>query len=1082
MQVKLIANPGKCIDVGILLIIASATTVALLRFPEYRLGLIPTRKLLPPAVLLLTFAGLVMAIFSRFIWLRRRLREKIAHKILFFTALILIFSGGGAGFLATIFMGGYSEHALKYHLQQDNDRLASTLNQEIAKRRQEIAALAKDQRLKSLLGGGVGIDSQYNGLQDAVEDRAQQISPDWLALRNAEGQLKFQLGNVTASDRGLPLRWGYLGQAWLLRDPHSLQFLVRVREPIRSNGFVFGFLEAILPLQSDHFSELALHESNPGHTVVVCARGPAGALCLPGLANENPEFITDRQLQSNGPEFRALRAEHGVVIRPSRQQNGHAGPMIVAYAPVGNTGLGMVSQISARELFRSLIATSRMVLLLIPIILITGLGLLYWQLRPMVRELYDSQQRVRIALDYSGVGMMLFGKDGRIQEANNALLALLGFSEDELRRLPSVLSLLHPDDLEKGAGSVAAIFTELSGGYCAQRRYRRKSDDFIWVRLHVAPIFGEHGSASFAIVFVQDVNEVLGKADALRRNHTFLQAVLDNMTDGVVACDERGYIQYTNALIDCQHERVNRSIGLDEWASGHKLLHPDRRPASLTERPLSRAFHGEIVSGAEFLAHSGKGDLRQLQISSYPLYDERRDFVGAVAISRDVTEIRTAHARAHWMAFHDSLTELPNRNKLLEYIGQAMARARGSKKEVALLMIGIDRFKAINDALGHVVGDQLLVQVSARLRSILREGELLAHLGSEEFAVVLEYMHDVHASIERAEQVCRAFESPLVLGAREIQVSTHVGIARYPADGDDVSAVFSRADIAMHEAKKKGAAQWSLYRRGLYARQRQVLEMEGALRRALNTSEFVPYYQAKVDIATDRIIGAEALLRWKHPEQGLVAPVEFIPILEETGLIVPAGKWVLNAVCAQQAQWRREGVAIVPIAVNCAVAQLQDDQFINDAQNALQRHSLDPSLLEIEITESVLMQAPEKIARLIEKLRGLGILTGIDDFGTGYSSLAYLKSLPVSSLKIDRAFVKDLPMGVRDMAITKAVLSLARELGLRVVAEGVENMGQFEFLRCHGCDAYQGYLFSRPVPAGDFAALLQKNGPMISIS
>ena len=1082
MQRNLNINLDRYLDISVLLIAALAASVTLLRLPEYQAGLIRTQEFLPTPVVFLVFAGIVMALFSRFAWLRRLLRERMDRKILVAAGLALVFAGVGSGLLATTLMGRHAQRVLRTRLQYDNDRLALTLSREIRNRGQDVAALAEDQRVMSLLDASSGIDSQRSGLEDAVEDRAQQISPEWLVLRNVQGQIVYRIGRFTATDAGLPVQWPYPGQAWLLRDPHSLQFIVRVLMPIRKNGRVLGHLEAVLPLQSDYFSELALHENDPGHTVVVCARQQGGALCLPGHANEHPQFMTEPQRPTDAPEFLALHAEHGVVIRPTRRQNGNEDAMIVAYAPVGSTGLGMVSQISARELFSSLITTSRTVLLLIPVLLLAGLAFLRWQLRPMVRRLHDSQQRVRIGLDYSGVGMAIFGRDGRILEANGALVDILGYSEEELRRLPSVLSLLHPEDLEQATRSVADIFTDLSGAYCAQRRYRRKSGDFIWVRLHVAPVLGERGSVTMAIAFVQDVSELLAKADALRRSHTFLQAVLDNMTDSVVACDEQGQIQYTNALIDCQREPTERPMDLDEWARDHALLHPNRRPASFAERPLSRAFRGEVVAGAEFLAYSGTGELRQIQISSYPLHDAQQTFMGAVAISRDLTEIRTAHAHAQWLAYHDPLTELPNRNKLLEHTEHAIARARRTRKEIVLFILEINRFKAINDTLGHMVGDQVLVQVAARLRSSLRGAETLGHVGDDEFAVVSEHMPNMQAVTERAEQLRQALKAPLLLGTKEIHVSASMGIARYPADGDDVSALFSRADIAMHEAKKKGAGQWALYERGLYARQRQMFEMEGGLRKALDATEFVPYYQPKVDVATGRIVGAEALLRWKHPEQGLVAPAEFIPILEDTGLIVPVGTWLLNKVCAQQAHWRKDGISIVPVAVNCAVAQLQNDGVLGVVQDALVAHALDPRMLELEITESVLMQAPERVAALIAQLRVMGVDTAIDDFGTGYSSLAYLKRLPASALKIDRAFIKDLPNDAEDIAITKAVLLLARELGLRVVAEGVETAEQLEFLRSHGCDTYQGYFCSRPVPADEFASLLRKQDRLISMS
>jgi diguanylate cyclase (GGDEF)-like protein/PAS domain S-box-containing protein len=1058
------------LDLGILAVAALGAIVFVFHLVQYRMGMMAPGAVLPLPLLLLLSAGAAAGLRRRFPWLQRAYRRREDRKILLAAAAGLMLTGLVTGLLATGLMAHHSRRMITAHLESDRDVLARGLNAALLARGRELASFAANPLLAQILdapapAAAAGRSPWSAGTQPG---RVKRFEPPGFVIRNLRGLVVAGASDALV-DPALPLHLPLPGKAWLLREPGSLMFFLRMELPILQDGRLLGSLTATMPLPAVSVFAAGSVDRHVGSAFVVCARSNAGTSCLPDRAR----FEAAGATKDADPMSMALRGAKGLAA--ARGPDGRA--WMTAYAPVGETGLAFILQKPERVLFAPLIDTARNVMLALPALVLLGLALLRWQLRPMVRRLHDSEQRLRSAFDYSGMGMVLFARDGRIREANAALTDMLGFSVRELRALPSVLDLLHPEDRPQGTWSVADIFSDFPSAYCAQRRYRRKAGDYIWVRLHVSPVFNEQGQVDQAVAFVQDVSELLAKSDALRRQHSFLQAVLDNMTDGVVACDENGRLHYMNHAAELQQGRPMRPAEPPEWGQVHALRHADMRPVALEDLPLWRALHGEVVVGAELQAVSDQGDTRKLQISSHPLRDPNGVFLGAVAIARDLTQIRLAQERLRWLAYHDALTGLPNRNQLFERIEQAVARVAHRASHVALFFLEVNRFKSINDTLGHAFGDQLLVEVGARLRAALHDTELLAHVGGDEFVVLSEDVRDADAAAAGAGQLMQALAPPFQLDGRVVHISANMGVAMYPADGDTVSSLFSRADIAMDESKKKGPGQWSLYERGLYARQRRMFELEGALRHALDAAEFVPYYQAKVDVRTGRIVGAEALLRWQRSEREIVAPDAFVPLLEDTGLIVPVGAWMLDAVCAQQARWRREGLEVVPVAVNCAAAQLQRSDLLGLVRRVLREHGLDAGLLELEITEGVLMHDPDRVAVLIADLRALGVRASIDDFGTGYSSLAYLKSLPVSTLKIDRAFIKDLPDDAEDSAITQAVLGLGHALGLRVVAEGVETTEQLEFLRAHGCHEYQGYYGSHPVPADEFAALLRAQGP-----
>jgi diguanylate cyclase (GGDEF)-like protein len=408
----------------------------------------------------------------------------------------------------------------------------------------------------------------------------------------------------------------------------------------------------------------------------------------------------------------------------------------------------------------------------------------------------------------------------------------------------------------------------------------------------------------------------------------------------------------------------------------------------------------------------------------------------------------------------------------MDHLNESMTRARLNDRLVALLFLDLDRFKVINDTLSHDTGDQILQSVFQRLKKCVRHSDTVARLGGDEFAILLTHIAQTSDIAPIAQEILDALCQPLQLGEHEVFVTASMGISIYPYDGDETGILLQHADIAMHQAKDRGKNNYQFYTTEMNTRSVGQLNLESALRRGLERREFLIHYQPQVDLQSGRIVGVEALIRWQHPERGLVSPAEFIPLLEETGLIVPVGEWVLQSACEQARAWEDAGISPTYVSVNLSARQFGAASFLAVVDQLRKEARLDARLLELEITESVLMQEGDNSLQTLEALQAMGIRIAIDDFGTGYSSLAYLKRFPIHTLKIDRTFIKDLPRDGDDAAIVTAVISLARGLGLNVVAEGVETAEQLRFLRSRSCDTVQGFIFSKPLPAEEMTQLL----------
>lgn len=521
--------------------------------------------------------------------------------------------------------------------------------------------------------------------------------------------------------------------------------------------------------------------------------------------------------------------------------------------------------------------------------------------------------------------------------------------------------------------------------------------------------------------------------------------------------------------------RDNTAIRLDDMAqdprsAGFPPGHPPMK--SLLAVPVSHLGH---VYGRIYLSDKSDG-------VPFSADDETlaMSFAHTLALAldnaREMQQIRHQQQQLDYMAHFDALTRLPNRELLTDRILQALAQAQRHQHRVAVLFIDLDNFKHVNDSLGHATGDLLLKGVAQRMLEELREGDTLARLGGDEFVILLPDIHDVQDAAIVAQKILTVLETPFDLQPHEVYAGASIGISIFPADADGMDALLANADTAMYHAKSLGKNNYQFFAAEMMRRTQGHLRRERCLRHALEKNELQLHYQPQVEIGSQRIIGMEALLRWNSPELGQVPPLDFIPLAEDTGLIVPIGAWVLHTACTQAKNWLDAGLQ-VRVAVNLSARQFQREALTEAVMQALQKSGLPPNFLELEITESILMENVEAAIATLKQLSSLGVRFSMDDFGTGYSSLSYLQHLPIDVLKIDQSFVRDIPASANNAAIVSAIIAMAAQLNLEIVAEGVETGEQLEFMRARCCQCVQGYYFSRPVAAVEATALLAKGLP-----
>ncbi|MCF6290344.1 MAG: EAL domain-containing protein [Desulfobacterales bacterium] len=583
----------------------------------------------------------------------------------------------------------------------------------------------------------------------------------------------------------------------------------------------------------------------------------------------------------------------------------------------------------------------------------------------------------------------------------------------------------------------------------------------------------EHKRATELQEIIKIRDQEIAKRKEYQKKLDLAAEIIENTIEGIVLTDPDGVIEQVNpgftAITGYGPAEV---LG----QTPHILMsahHKQRFYEDMWNTLLAHgSWRGEIWSKRK------SGEVYPQWLSITVLKDQEGETTHYVGLFHDISELKKSQQRLEYMAYYDTLTGLPNRTLFSNRLEKAFTMANRGQQMIAIVYLDIDDFKNINDTLGHNIGDLFLREAARVLNGFCRNEDTVARTGGDDFLFMFQGVNDIDGAATIVRRILAAFETPFQVQNHELFVSASAGITVYPDDGKDVETLIRNADMAMYGAKEAGKKGFCFFTRKMDETLKRRMILERSLRKALEQEEFRVYYQPKLSVAGGRIEGAEALVRWQRSDGSIVSPLDFIPLAEQTGLIVPLGQWVLRTACRQTRAWQEAGFPI-KIAVNLSARQFQQKNLMEMVEQALVESGLAPVDLELEVTESILLASHEEAVEILSRLREMGVSVAIDDFGTGYSSLSYLKKLPIDTIKIDRAFIRDIPGDTDDVAITRAILAMSHSLGLRVVAEGVESNDHLLFLREHGCESMQGYLFSPPVPAADFLEILRQKKRLV---
>ncbi|HBO3685480.1 TPA: EAL domain-containing protein [Pseudomonas aeruginosa] len=692
----------------------------------------------------------------------------------------------------------------------------------------------------------------------------------------------------------------------------------------------------------------------------------------------------------------------------------------------------------------------------------TGLLLYLYLVRQFRRkaqaydELHGSEQRLNRALEAVRDGLWDWDLVTDRMFVSPGYAALIGLAPEELGDpIETWKKRLHPEEyaivLEAHRNHLQGLTDNLDHIY----RLRHKDGDYRWIHSRGRVLRDALGKPLHYTGVARDITLQRLKEDHLRQ----AAAVFDSTREGVLVTDAQAVIVHVNPSF----ERITGYRSEDVLGKTPAILRSGRQDQAFYQR-LWLALREQDVWSGEIWNRRKSGEIYPQWLHIRAVRNDQGQLTHYVGVFSDLSSIKRSENELDFLAHHDSLTGLPNRVLLRERIEQALENGKDRTVAGALLLIDLDHFKHINDSLGHTTGDMLLKEVSKRLQHQLDERCLLSRLGGDEFAILVEN-DDPEAVARLSQRILDGFNAPFDIHCQPIYISASLGVSLYPEDASDVDHLMQHADAALFQAKDSGRNAYAFYTRVLTARARAHVQVESALRHALDHDELRVHYQPVHDLASGRIVGVESLVRWQHPERGLVPPGEFVPVAEECGLIAALDNWVLKRACRQMREWQQRGVELEFVAVNVSSRLFNRGGLEERIANALEESGLEPRYLELEVTESAVMEDFEQSLNLLCRLRILGVNLAIDDFGTGYSSLMRLKRLPVHKLKIDQGFVAGLPGAVDDAAIARAIVALAQSMGLRVVAEGIEHQDQALFLREHGCDFGQGYWYGRPQPA-----------------
>jgi diguanylate cyclase (GGDEF)-like protein/PAS domain S-box-containing protein len=687
--------------------------------------------------------------------------------------------------------------------------------------------------------------------------------------------------------------------------------------------------------------------------------------------------------------------------------------------------------------------------------------------------LQNSENKYRVLFEDSADANWLMDEKGFL-DCNTAALQMFGYSAGDRMLHPADIS---PPSQPDGTPSRTAAEQKMAAAFLNGKErfewlHQRKNGNVFSAEVCLTAL--TLSGQPMLLATVRDITERKQAEEALLFKTALLEAQAETTIDGILAVDESDHIVLANKQFGRNFEIPDELLSTrDDLIVLKHVTDKVEDPDAFIERVEYLNSHRDEKGRDELRFKNGKIFDRY----SAPLVDSKGRYRGRIWYFRDITARKLAEERVQYLAYYDALTGLPNRTLLQDRLAKALAGARRRKDKVAILFLDIDRFKDINDSLGHSFGDLLLQEVAEGLKRFTRELDTVARLGGDEFLIVLTSVKDIADAAVAAERIVKVMTAEFVVQGHSLSIGCSVGISIFPEHGADGESLIKNADAAMYSAKENGRNRFQFFTEDMNAQVVERLTLENSLRLALDKKELFLVYQPQMDIATGRITGLEALLRWQHPDLGLVPPDRFIRIAENSGLIVPIGEWVVRTACRQARKWQDEGLPAVSVAVNVSAVQFRQEGFCELIRRVLHETGLAPQYLELELTESLLLANADLMLSVVQELKAMGVTLAIDDFGTGYSSFSYLRQFRVSKLKIDRVFIRDVAVNPDDAAITTAIISMAKSLRLKVIAEGVEDEAQMSFLRAHQCDEIQGYYFSKPLAVDKVADKLRGNSP-----
>lgn len=683
------------------------------------------------------------------------------------------------------------------------------------------------------------------------------------------------------------------------------------------------------------------------------------------------------------------------------------------------------------------------------------------KLKGALRELAD----VRYALDQSTIVAMT-DQRGIILRANDQFCNISKYDRKELigqdHRLLN--SGYHPKAFFKqmwaciGSGKI----------WRGEIRNRAKDGSLYWVDTTIVPFINPEGKIYQYVSIRSDITARKEMEEEVRNSEEKYRIIAENTSDIISMIDRQGQFLYLSPAHKSvwAHDVSDAEIqNMFEW-----IAEEDREI-------LAYAIEHTFATRKEYTVECRLNTKREKPIWTEtkinPLMDEHGDVNSLILVTRDITERKQSEELIHYLAYHDALTDLPNRRMYVQHLTKEIMQAKRFQSNMAVLFLDLDRFKDVNDSFGHDVGDMLLVEAAKRLKECVKPEDMVARLGGDEFTMLVSQLNDREEAAAVAEQIMNELQRSFTLNGQVLNISCSIGISMFPQDGDNAEDLLKRADTALYTVKSHGRNGYDFFDPSMEAKSLERILMENELRKALEQEQFQIYYQPKMDIITGTLTGMEALVRWVHPELGIISPNRFIPIAEESGMIIPLGEWILKEACKQNKLWHDQGYEL-KVSVNLSARQIYQRDLLTMIRETLAETELAPEWLELEITESIFVKMDEATI-VLQQIRDIGIQISIDDFGTGYSSFSYIKSLPVDTIKIDASFIRDIHHNQESQAIVKAIVTIAQSLNMNVVAEGIELSDQVEALQQNGCGLGQGYLFSRPLATADFDRYLRND-------